>query len=93
MPLAQGSIPNRSTGRYHAAEFTAVFFGVVRGGAMSLSAFVVIKGFLEVPHISKELLINEEIRDREIRVIGDDGSQLGIMPTREALKIAAETKS
>ncbi len=43
-----------------------------------------------MPHISKELLINEEIRDREIRVIGDDGSQLGIMPTREALKIAEE---
>ena len=39
---------------------------------------------------SKELLINEEIRDREIRVIDADGNQLGIMPTREALRIAAE---
>jgi translation initiation factor IF-3 len=45
---------------------------------------------LEVLHISKELLINEEIRDREIRVIDADGSQLGIMPTREAFKIAVE---
>ena len=45
---------------------------------------------MEVPHISKELLINEEIRDREIRVIDADGSQLGIMLTREALKIAVE---
>lgn len=43
-----------------------------------------------MPHISKELLINEEIRDREVRVVGDDGSQLGIMPTREALRIAGE---
>lgn len=43
-----------------------------------------------MPHISKELLINEEIRDREIRVIDADGSQLGIMPTREAFKIAVE---
>ena len=39
---------------------------------------------------SKELLINEEIRDREIRVIDADGNQLGIMPSREALRIAAE---
>ncbi|CDZ23597.1 Translation initiation factor IF-3 [[Clostridium] cellulosi] len=45
---------------------------------------------MEVPHISKELLINEEIKDREVRVIDADGNQLGIMPTREALKISAE---
>ena len=44
---------------------------------------------MEVPIISsKELLINEEIRDREVRVIDADGSQLGIMPAREALRIA-----
>ncbi|MEG6571891.1 translation initiation factor IF-3 [[Clostridium] cellulosi] len=43
-----------------------------------------------MPHISKELLINEEIKDREVRVIDADGNQLGIMPTREALKISAE---
>ena len=29
--------------------------------------------------------INEEIRDKEIRLIGDDGSQLGIMSAQEAL--------
>ena len=34
--------------------------------------------------------INEAIRDREVRVIDADGSQLGIMPTREALAKAAE---
>lgn len=39
---------------------------------------------------SNELLMNEEIRDKEIRVVGADGSQLGIMSSREALKIAAE---
>jgi len=43
-----------------------------------------------VPRISKELLINEEIRDKEIRVIGDDGSQLGIMSSRDALRLAGE---
>lgn len=34
--------------------------------------------------------INEAIRDKEVRLIGDDGAQLGIMPSREALRIAAE---
>jgi translation initiation factor IF-3 len=45
---------------------------------------------LEVLTISKELLINEEIRDKEVRVIGEDSSQLGIMTSREALRIAGE---
>lgn len=39
---------------------------------------------------TQELLINEEIRDKEIRLIGADGEQLGIMSTKEALKISAE---
>ena len=42
--------------------------------------------------ISKEDQINEEIRDREVRVIDSDGSQLGIMATSEALNLAAEKK-
>ena len=32
--------------------------------------------------------MNERIRAREVRVIGDDGAQLGIMPPFEALKAA-----
>ena len=32
--------------------------------------------------------INEDIRDNEVRLIGDDGEQLGIMPSSEALQIA-----
>ena len=35
-------------------------------------------------------MINEQIRDREVRLIGEDGAQLGIMSSREALKIAEE---
>ncbi len=34
--------------------------------------------------------LNEEIRDKEIRVIGPDGAQLGIMSSQEALALAAE---
>ena len=41
--------------------------------------------------ISKEqqVQINEEIRDKEVRVIGSDGGQLGIMSASEALDKAA----
>jgi translation initiation factor IF-3 len=38
--------------------------------------------------ISKENLINEEIRAKEVRVISSEGEQLGIMPTKQALEIA-----
>ena len=38
----------------------------------------------------KELLINEDIRDKEVRVIAADGSQLGIMDTREAQRLSIE---
>ena len=34
--------------------------------------------------------INGQIRDKEVRVIGSDGSQLGVMPTRDALRLAEE---
>ena len=37
-----------------------------------------------------ELFINEQIRDKEIRVIGESGEQLGIMSSREALQLAEE---
>ena len=38
----------------------------------------------------KETLINEDIRCDELRVIGSDGSQLGIMPTDKAQNLAIE---
>lgn len=37
---------------------------------------------------NKELQVNEEIRDEEIRVIDEKGTQLGFMSSREALDIA-----
>ena len=48
--------------------------------------------YLEVlyPISSKELAINEQIIDKEVRVIGNDGSQLGIMSAKEAQKLANE---
>ena len=41
-------------------------------------------------NIAKELLINDEIRHKEIRVVDSDGSQLGILPLKEAMRIADE---
>ena len=35
-------------------------------------------------------MINEQIRDREVRVIGEEGQQLGVMPPKEAMKLAKE---
>ena len=34
--------------------------------------------------------INEEIRDKEVRLISDDGEQLGIVPIQQAQDIAVE---
>ena len=39
---------------------------------------------------TKELEINERIRDKEIRLIGADGSQMGIMSPRDALRMAMD---
>ncbi len=37
-------------------------------------------------------MINEQIRDREVRLIGVNGEQLGIMSAREAMKLAEEAE-
>lgn len=46
--------------------------------------------FLQEGKTISELFINEQIRDKEVRVIGEDGEQLGIMSAREALQLAEE---
>ena len=45
--------------------------------------------FMEGKAIS-ELMINEQIRDKEVRLIGENGEQLGIVSAREAQKMAEE---
>ena len=35
-------------------------------------------------------MLNEQIRDKEIRLVGEDGEQLGIMSAKDALKMAKE---
>ena len=40
--------------------------------------------------IALDLMINEEIRDREVRLIDENGEQLGVMPTQKAMELAEE---
>ena len=40
--------------------------------------------------IASDLMINEEIRDREVRVIDENGNQLGVMSIQQALSLAEE---
>ena len=37
-------------------------------------------------------MINEQIRDREVRVVSTDGEQLGVMSSRDAMKLAREAE-
>ena len=39
-----------------------------------------------------DLMINEQIRDREVRLVGENGEQLGIMPAKDALKLAKDAE-
>ena len=65
-----------------------------RGGGESRTeyAFPGKKACRRCTAISKENLINEEIRDKELRVIDENGQQLGIMSLEEALNLSAEKK-
>ena len=58
-----------------AERYLRTFFSLTTfGGVFSISA--------------KELMINEEIKLKEVRVIGDEGEAIGIMSSEEALKLA-----
>ncbi|REE85196.1 translation initiation factor 3 (bIF-3) [Paenibacillus taihuensis] len=52
--------------------------------------FCLIHNFWRWQVISREHQINDEIRAREVRVVGAEGEQLGIKPFREALQLAID---
>ncbi len=58
-------------------------------GARETNAFVSRVKKTEGKKIS-DLMINDEIRDKEVRLIGENGEQLGIMSSRDAMKKAEE---
>ena len=57
-------------------------------GRVLPSAFIIF--WRCIPIATNELLINEQIRDREVRLIDENGEQLGIMSTGKALDLADE---
>ena len=59
-------------------------------GARVSQAKLYVKIFFGGAIAISDFLINEQIRDKEIRLIGEDGEQLGIMTAKEALSKARE---
>ena len=39
-----------------------------------------------------DLMINEQIRDKEVRLVGEDGEQLGVMSAKDAMKLAKDAE-
>ena len=70
------------------------FDSVSKGRVILLVPFLFIT--LEVNGISKDkdkdIQVNHEIKAREVRLIGPDGKQLGIMPLKDALRYAQEAQ-
>jgi translation initiation factor IF-3 len=60
----------------------------VRFGARTEFLFELFIIFWRCLGISKENQINEEIRDKEVRVISADGEQVGVMSAKEAIALA-----
>ena len=55
--------------------------------SMLLTIFFIMD--MEVSIIS-DLMINEQIRDKEVRLVSEDGEQLGVMSAKEAMRLARE---
>lgn len=53
-----------------------------------LSTFCIF--YFEEGKTISDLFINEQIRDKEVRVVGEEGEQLGVMSARDALKMAED---
>ena len=67
-----------------------VIFLIDMSGQLLFRSFLFYVGVLTIAANSKEVQINEEIHDKELRIIDSDGSQLGVMSAKEALKLAEE---
>lgn len=79
-----------STGSYPVYfRFGGNCFGESAG--FGLRSVFLVKIFWRCLNIAtKELQLNDDIRDREVRVVADNGEQMGIMSTADALKIAMQ---
>ena len=83
------------TCRFRSRQVDTIFFrksggSVISRGQDSVRVFSRRKRWRCFPIATKELQINEQIRDNEVRVIGEDGAQLGVMSAQEAQALADE---
>lgn len=67
----------------------ALFYVVLKREQKVHALFYILLGSEVLIISKKELSINEEIRDKEIRVIDDIGNQLGVISSKEALELAS----
>ena len=72
-----------------------VLFDVSKSGQDSVRSFLHVLRAKTIwrcirNNMAVDLMMNEEIRDREVRVIDQNGEQLGVMPSRRALELAEE---
>ena len=71
---------------------------LVRRGSSTGCRYVPVGGWLfrrlsvfwGVRAFSRDLRVNQEIRVREVRLVDDEGRQLGVMPVRDAMRLAGE---
>lgn len=90
---ANAPTTERLVARVHKVRWTLVLHrpkrsvdGEVRRTAYTKRSHIIIRRYKTI----SELMLNEQIRDKEIRLVGEDGEQLGIMSAKDALKMAKE---
>lgn len=91
---ARGVVPQGGAGyfgrqREHGRPRSCSLFVAVRGRQPPAQTTIFVWRWIPIS-AKKELELNEEIRDRELRVIADDGTQLGVMSGRDAYRLAME---
>ncbi len=75
-------------------QFSVLYYVILHGWVCSIRALILLLSIWRCLNIAtKETQINEEIRDKEVRVIDSDGNQLGVMPIEEAMRLAEEKNS
>jgi len=60
----------------------------VCGNILSIYSLIFYKFLWRCAFISKELQVNEAIKDEELRIVGADGAQMGFMSAKKALELA-----
>lgn len=61
---------------------------IIKADTFGCSLFLFVRRCIDISELNVQ--INEQIRDKEVRVIGEEGEQLGVMSAQEAQKLADE---